>query len=253
MHAPVGLELDETVRRGVVDRHEIDGRRRVALEKQREELALHRVRLVLRDQLEKLALQHVDAGIDGVRRDLFPAGLLQEAAHATVGLELHQTVRGGVVDRHEIDGRRRLPLLVGAEHGGEVEIGEHVSVHDDHAPADQVGGVPHAARRAERLPLDDIAQPHGAEVLLGHDRADRLGPVRDGEDHVPHPVRAEHPELVGEERHVQQRDDRLRPLEGQRPEPGPQSPGQDHRLHGHGRSPAVRSGPSPAAPSRPPR
>ena len=142
-----------------------------------------------------------------------------------------------------------LPLLVGAEHGGEVEIGEDVPVHHDHAPVDQVGGVPHAAGRAERLPLDDVAQPHWAEVLLGHDRADGLRPVGDGEDHVPHPVRAEHPELVGEERHVQQRDDRLRPLERQRPEPGPQSPGQDDRLHGHGWSPPVRSGPSGGAQS----
>ena len=223
------------------------------LEEQRKELALHRVRLPLGDPLEELPLEHVDARVDGVRRDLFPAGLLQEAMHAAVGLELDEAVGGGVLDGHEIDRRRRAAGLVRPEHRGEVELREHVPVHDDHAPVDEVGGVPHAARRAERVPLDDVPQPDLPEALPGHDLPDRLGPVRDGQDHVPHAVGAEQPELVGEERHVQQRDDRLRPLEGQRPEPGPQAPGQDDGLDGHTRPPAVRGDPGPAAPSRPPR
>ena len=125
------------------------------------------------------------------------------------------------------------------EHRGQVQLRQHVPVHDHHAPVDEVGGVPHPARRAERIPLDHVPEPYLAEALPGHDLPDRLGPVRDGQDHVPHAVRAQEPELVREERHVQERDDRLRPIEGQRPEPGPLTPGEDDGLDGHGRLPAL--------------
>jgi hypothetical protein len=174
--------------------------------------------------------------------------------HAAIRLELDQTVSGGILDGREVDRRLRAARLVRAEHRRQVEVGEHVPVQHHDPAVDQVRGVPHAPRRAERVALDNVPQAHRAEILLGHDRADRLRPVGDGEDHVAHAVRAEHRELVGEKRDVQQRHDRLRPLEGQRPEPRSQPSGQDHGLYGHDGPSTVRSGPSPrGAPSRRPR
>jgi hypothetical protein len=124
---------------------------------------------------------------------------------------------------------------VHGQHRGQIEVREDVAVQHDHAPVDEVSRVAHAARRAEGIRLDDVSQADLAELLAGHDRPDRRGPVRDGQDHVLHAVGAQKPELVAEERCVQKRHDRLGPLEGERAEPGSQAPGQDDGLEGHAR------------------
>src|SRR3989304_1324465 len=63
-----------------------------------EEVALHGDGAARRDQVEQLALEEVDARVDGVGADLLARRLLQEGPDPAVGLRLHQP-----------EGRRVLP------------------------------------------------------------------------------------------------------------------------------------------------
>ena len=204
--------------------------RDAAVEEEREELALHREDLPLRDEIEQRSLEHVHAAVDRVGRDLVPARLLQEAADA-------EPVRGRILHRREVDARLGATRLVLGQHRAQVEVGQHVAVEHDQTTVDEIRCVPDAARGAERLLLDGVAEPHGAEPVPAHDGTDDVGPVRHRQDDVVHAVRREERELVVQERHVEQGDDGLRAVQGEGAQPRPHPAGQDDGLEAAHRAP----------------
>jgi hypothetical protein len=182
-----------------------------------EELALDGDGATRGDAGEQAAVEQVDAGVHGIRGDLGGIGLLDEAPYRAAIAQLDEAVRGGVGHPGQVNGRRRLPLGVEGEHGAEVRVGEDVAVEDDHEAGHAVHRVPHPARGAERLVFDHVGQAHAPGGAVAHGRADRVHHVGAGQDDVPHAVAREERELIGEERDVQQGDDRLGPIVGEGP------------------------------------
>ena len=118
------------------------------------------------------------------------------------------------------------------EHGAEVELGEHVAVAHHEALVDAVGGEANTARGTEWLLLDRIAQPHVAEPVVREVLADRVGEIAHREDDLVDAVCRQPRELPLEERHVRDRQQRLRHAVGERPKARALAPDEDDRLHG---------------------
>ena len=189
-------------------------------EQSREELPLDGHRAAPGDAGEQAPVEHVDAGVDGVGRDLRRIRLLDEAPDAAALPQLHQAEGGGVGHPREVQRGRRAARLVEGEHRAEVGIGEDVAVEHEHAPVRDVHRVAHPARGAERLVLHRIRQPHAPGGTVAHGGPHRVHHVGAGQHRVPDPMAREQRELVGEKGNVEQRDDRLGPIIGERPEPG---------------------------------
>ena len=187
--------------------------RHAVVDERRKELPLDRHHRGRGDAGEQRAVQHIDAGVDRVGRD-HPRriGLLDEGADAAAGVQLHEAVLRRVGHARQVDGRAGLPLRMKGEHRAQVRVGEDVAVEHDHAAA---GGrfhrVAHAAGGAERVELHRVPEAHAVGRAVAHRPADLVDQVGAGQDHVGDPVEREQRELVGEERDVEQRDDRLGP------------------------------------------
>src|SRR3990172_4637789 len=106
-----------------------------------EKVALHGDGAARRDQVEQLALEEVDARVDGVGADLLARRLLQEAPDPAVGLRLHQPEGRRVLHGREVDAGPGPAGLVGGEHPGEVHVGQDVAVQDHQPARRQRGGV----------------------------------------------------------------------------------------------------------------
>ena len=117
------------------------------------------------------------------------------------------------------------------EHGAEVRVGEDVAVEDEDEAGHALHRVPYSARGAERLFLHDVGQAHAPGGAVAHGRAHRVHHVGAGEHDVPHAVAREEGELIGEERDVQQRDDRLGPVVGEGTQPRALAPREDDRAY----------------------
>src|SRR5262249_57591795 len=83
-----------------------------ALDERRKKAALDRPRRVLRDAIEGIGLEDVDARVDRVAGDLFGLRLLEKARDVAVGIRLDEAVRRRVADRRQNDRRLRLALAV---------------------------------------------------------------------------------------------------------------------------------------------
>jgi hypothetical protein len=119
---------------------------------------------------------------------------------------------------------------------GEVHVVEHVAVEDEQAILEQpfVEGQADRARRAERLVLDHVPQPH-PPVDVAEDLAHAVGHEAAGEDHLVHAVGAEPIQHEGQERPARERHHGLGRGERERPQPRPLAARQDERLHVSGR------------------
>src|SRR5882672_1873440 len=194
-----------------------------------ERLALDGHRAAGGNRGDHLAVERVDARVDGIHRRLAGRRLLDEAPDAPVRLELHEPVLAGIGDAGEVERRARAALGVEAQHRGEIEIGQDVAVQDDHEPAYEVHRVADAARGAERVRLHRVAEPHPVGRAVSHDPPDLVHHVGAGQDHVGDAVLAQEGELVGDERDVEERNDRLGRRQRQGPKPGPLTAREDDR------------------------
>ena len=106
------------------------------------------------------------------------------------------------------------------QHRAEIGVGEDVAVEHEHAPLRDVHRVAHAARGAERLFLHRVGQAARPRRRRRPWWPAPRPPGRSRTARVPDPMAREQRKLVGEEGKVEQRDDRLGPIVGERPEPG---------------------------------
>ena len=147
-----------------------------------------------------------------------------------VGLD--QAVGGRVVDRRQHDRRLRLALAVQRDDGRQVDLGQHVAVEDHDRVAQRFARVADGAGRAERRRLDDVADAHARVAAVAEDLLDAARLVVEAEDDlVDLRDLLEQVELVVEKRPVEDRDDRLGRVDGQRTQPRALAPGEQDRLH----------------------
>ncbi len=231
------MDLGVLLRRADVDPValvDVGDERLAALDQRREVAALDRVGRVLRDAIEGLRLEDVDAGVDVVGGDLVGLRLLEEALHGAVGVGLDQAVGGRVVDRRQHDRRLGLARAVQRQHGVQVDLGQHVAVEDDDRSVEMRLGELDRAAGAERLRLDQVADRQADAAAVAEDVLDAARLVVEAEDHLVEPGDLlEQVDLVVQERAVEDRDDGLRRVERERPEPRAFTAGEEDGLHGN--------------------
>ena len=189
--------------------------------------------LALRDEVEHLGLEHVDAGVDRVREDLAPGRLLEEPLDRAVVVRDDDAELDRVVDPLQRDRTGRTGRAVRLHERAEVDVGEHVAGDDEERLVELVGRVAHRARRAERRVLGGVPHAHAEVRAVTEVRADVVREERDRHDDVVEAVLGEQADDVLHHRPVRDGHHRLRLVAGQRPEAGALSPGEDHCLHVH--------------------
>ena len=124
------------------------------------------------DAIERVRLEHVDAGIDRVAGDLVGLRLLQKSLDVAGRVGLDEPVRRGIVDRRQHDGRLGLALAVQRDDGRQIHLGEDVAVEDHHRLAQRVARIADRARRAERRRLDDVADAQAGVAAVAENLFD---------------------------------------------------------------------------------
>ena len=153
-----------------------------------------------------------------------------------VRVGLDQPVGARIVDRRQHDRRLGLALAVQPQHGAEIDLRQHVAVEDDDRLGQRVAGIADGAAGAERHRLDDVAELDAEAFALAEDLLDAARLVVQAEDdfvdlrHLPQQV-----DLVIEKRPVEDRHDRLRRVDGQRPQPRALAAGEQNGLHSNPR------------------
>ena len=133
--------------------------------------------------------------------------------------------------QRERDHRARLIVL--ALQGGQVEVGEHVTVEDHEPIAEQplIGRQPHRARGAEGLVLLDVEDLRAIRDRVAERGTQALGLEAAGHDDLVDPVAAEPVDHVADERAVDERQRRLRLGQGQRTKPSSLAADEHDGLH----------------------
>ena len=145
---------------------------------------------------------------------------------------LDQPVGPRVVDRRQHDRRLGLALAVEAQHGREIDIGQHVAVEDDDRFGQRVAGVADRAAGPERHRLDDVAEPHAEPFTFTEDLLDPPRLIVEAEDDfVDLRNLLQQIDLVIEERPIEDRHDRLGRVDRERPQPRAFPSGEQDGLH----------------------
>ncbi len=202
------------------------------LEQLGEQLLAEVVGLAGRDVVEDLGLEHVDAGVDGVREDLAPGRLLEEPLDPALVVDHDHAEVERVLDVLQDDGGHGAAALVLGDHRGQVEVGQRVARDHDEALAEQLLGVLDAARRAEGHLLDRVVDVHPEGAAVAEVVADGLGQEGERDHDVLDAVQPEqlddvlHAGLVGDRHH------RLGLVARERAQARALSPGHHDGAHG---------------------
>ena len=225
--AQVGVEVPDVLPVAVGD----EPVERLLLREQEREHVGREVDHALADVVEDLWFEDVDAGVHRVAEHLAPRRLLEEALDAPVGPGDHDAELERVVHRLQGDGGQRSALLVEADHGREVDIGEHVARDHEERLVELVARVAHRAGGAQGRLLGGVHHPHAELGPVAEVRADGVGHEGHGHDDVVEAVLLQQPHDVLHHRPVGQRDHRLGLVRRERSEAGALAPGHDDRLH----------------------
>jgi hypothetical protein len=180
---------------------------------------------------QDLRVEHVDAGVDRVREDLSPGGLLQEALDAVVRVGDDDPELERVVDVLEADGDEGFALLVEADEGAEVDVAEGVPGDDEERLVERVLGELDGPCGAGRRFLHRVADRDAVVLSGGEVAADRLWHEGDGDDDVLEAVLAEELDDVLHARLADDGHHRLRLVRGEGAKARALPAGHDHGLH----------------------
>ena len=201
------------------------------LEQQREELLREVVWPVARHVPEHLRLEHVDAGVDRVREDLAPGGLLEETLDPALVVGDDDPELERVLDRFQPDRHRRLLLAVEGDDLLEVHVRQRVSRDDDEGVVQPPAGEADRSGRAERRLLDRVLDVDAERLTVAEVAADRLRQEGDRDDHVLHAVAAEELDDVLHARLADDGHHRLRLVRRERAQARALAAGHHDRLH----------------------
>jgi hypothetical protein len=167
-----------------------------------------------------------------IGRDPVHPGLLHETADVTLRIGFHETVRFGVFDRRQHDRRARPAFSMQSEDLRQIDLRQHVAVEHNDRLREAVGRVLHRTTCTEGRWLHDVPDPDAHGRPVAEDLLDLMGPeVQAQDDLVDLRHLLEEVELVMEKRPVEDRHDRLRRMNRERPQARPHTPGQKDRLH----------------------
>ncbi len=201
------------------------------LEHGREDLGREVDGAALGDEIEDLGLEDVDTGVDGVAEDLAPARLLQEALDAPVLTGDDDAELERVLHRAQGQRGQGVVLLVELQHGGEVDVGQHVARNHQEALRELVAGVAHRTGRAERRLLGGVDHAHAELGAVAEVAADGIGQEGDGDHDVGDAVAPQQRDDVLHHRPADQRQHRLGQVRRLRSQACPFTARHDHRLH----------------------
>ena len=182
--------------------------------------------------VEGVRLEHVDAGVDRVAGDLVGLRLLEEAADVALGVGFDQAVRCGLSTGVSTIVALALRSRCSAITAAEIDLRQDVAVEHDDRFAQRLAGVADGAGRAERRRLDDVSDAEADVAAVAEDLLDAPRLVVQAEDdlvdlgHLLQQI-----ELVVQERPLEDRNDRLGRVDGQRAQSRALAPGQQDRLH----------------------
>ena len=201
------------------------------VEQEREELLRPVVRAVVRDVAEHLGLDHVDAGVDGVREDLRPRGLLEEALDLSVLVRDDDPELERVVDALQADRDRSALLVVALDDLPQVDVAERVARDDEEGLVERLlRELDRAGGTRGRL-LDRVADLNAVGFAVAEVPAYCLRHEGERHDDVIEAVAAEELHDVLHAGLAYDRHHRLRLIRGQRPEPRPLSARHDDGFH----------------------
>ena len=187
-----------------------------ALDQRRKVAALDRPGRVLRNAIERLGLEDVDAGVDRVAGDLVLARLLEETLDVGNRVRLDEPVGPRVLDRCQDDGGLGLALPVEPEHCAEIHLGQHVPIEHDDGFGQRVARIADRATGPERHGFDDVAELDSETFALAEDFFDSARLIVQAENHLVYLWHlAQQVDLVVEERPVEDRHDGLRRVDGE--------------------------------------
>ena len=175
------------------------------------------VGLALRDAVEQLRLDDVDAGVDRVGEDLSPRRLLEEALDAPLVVDDHDAELERVVDRLECDRRERAALAMEPDDLADVEVAERVARDDDERLVEQLLRIAHRSGGSEGLLLDRVLDAYAQGAAVAQVAADHLRHEGERHDHVVDPVLVHELDDVLDARLAADRHHRLGLVGGQRP------------------------------------
>src|SRR5258708_5648675 len=155
-----------------------------ALDERRKEAPLDRPRGVLRDPVERVGLEDVDAGVNRVARDLVVSRLLEEPPDVAVAVCLDQAVGSRVVDGREHDRGLRLALAVQPQHGREIHLRQYVAIEDDHRFGERVPRIADRPARADRHRFDDVADADAESFTFAENLLYAARLVIEAENHL---------------------------------------------------------------------
>ena len=201
----------------LVLRHDVAVQRRALGQQLGEQLLREVVGLALRDAVEQLRLDHVDAGVDRVGEDLSPRRLLEEALDAPLVVDDHDAELERVVDRLECDRRERAALAMEPDDLADVEVAERVARDDDERLVEQLLRVAHRSGGAEGLLLDRVLDAYAQGAAVAQVAADHLRHEGERHDDVVDPVLVHELDDVLDARLAADRHHRLGLVGGQRP------------------------------------
>ena len=160
-------------------------------------------------------------------------GFSRKRRTPSVRFGLDQAVGGGVVDRRQHDRGLRLALAVQLHHRVQIDLRQHVAVEDDDRAVEVRLGELDRAAGAERRGLDQIANRQPDVRAVAEDLFDAAGLVVQAEDHLGDARHLlQQVELVVQERPIENRNDGLGRVQGQRTQPRAFAAGEKDGFHG---------------------
>lgn len=162
------------------------------------------------DIVEDLGLHHIDARVHGVREDLAPGRLLQEALDLALFIDDGDTEFKGIGHTRQTDGDQCALFLVEVDELGEVEVGQGITGDDKESIVLQrLFGVLDASGGTEWLLLIGIGELHAELFTVTEVVLDQRGQELDGDDGLVEPMPFEQPQNVLHDRPVGHRQERL--------------------------------------------
>ena len=183
------------------------------------------------NQIEHAGLEHIGPRINVSAACFFRFWLFQKATHPPVVCRFDYAVHARIFHRSEYDRGYSFALIVLANDGFQIKIGQNVPVEDHRGLANQLFRKLVCARSAHRLRLDHVFQLYAdvrsiAELLLN-----LLRLIRKGKRDIGDPGAAQRVDLIEQERSIANRHDRFRRVNGQRAQPCAFSSSQNQCLH----------------------
>ena len=185
----------------------------------------------LGEEVEDLAVEHVDAAVGQVGQGLGRVRLLLEALDPAVLFGDDHTELGGLLDLLRGEGRDAVVRLVELLHRNEVDVGQGDAGDDQKRFVEEFTGRVHTAGRPQQILFEAVAEVDPEIGAVAEVALDRVGePVEVGDD-AGETLAAEQLDDVLHDRPVQDRHHRLGHRVCDRAQAGAKTCSQHHRLH----------------------